>query len=113
MKDAPKNIILQCRDFHVSIIEYPKQVSDFKCRNVNCICPSAVTIDISATILMQTHYNEQDLMTVKAETDKLIEIKKQLLTLKRLPVTAVQDLLDDVRNNFHNYVATEARMNQE
>jgi hypothetical protein len=78
MKDAPKNIILQCRDFHVSIIEYPKQVSDFKCRNVNCICPSAVTIDISATILMQTHYTEIELIEIKAETDKLNEIKKQL-----------------------------------
>ena len=78
MKDAPKNIILQCRDFHVSIIEYPKQVSDFKCRNVNFICSSAVTIDISATILMQTHNTDTELMTVKAETDKLLEIKKQL-----------------------------------
>ena len=116
VKDSPNNMCLRCRKgSHASIIDYPTAENQLK-RCLVSDCKDFATIDLVATIIMQTHYTASELFEAKNGEDFINTFKTQLAAKNNLPAALVEALSSDLIMNFSNYVRVdkvrdEARMN--
>ena len=83
---------LRCRKAsHASIIAYPTAEDQLK----HCLAPSCgdiATIDLVASLIMQTHYTASELIEAKNGEDFINTFKTQLATKNNLPAALLEAL---------------------
>ncbi len=88
-RDSPQNMCLRCRKgTHASIIAYPTAEDQLK----YCLAPGCgdlATIDLVASLIMQTHYTASELIDAKNGEDFINTFKTQLAAKKNLPAALV------------------------
>jgi hypothetical protein len=91
-RDSPQNMCLRCRKAsHASIIAYPTAEDQLK----YCLVPSCgdlTTIDLVASLIMQTHYTASELIEAKNGEDFINTFKTQLATKNNLPAALLEAL---------------------